>query len=160
MKRFVPVLALVSLAGCGPTFEDKLAGTWDCKPEQTVPNVDVSFVLNYKESGDIDGSMTVEESVEGETMLLRGSLNGSWTYDGETLGHRLGETFEEMSVNGEALPRDQVPPEVIANFRPEDDYEDPVDLVEDELIWYDNPERTEVGLRCSKRGAEAEAAES
>lgn len=151
MLRIAFLLAgAAALTSCGPGFEDKLAGTWDCATEQETPNSNFSVQLNYKANGEIDGTMVYEETQGEDTMSVRGGLDGSWDYDGETLSHKMAEEFEELKVNDEVIPRDQVDQALIDGFRGEDSYENPVDLVESELLWYKDESREEVELRCKK----------
>ncbi len=153
MLRIAILLAgTAALTGCGASFEDELAGTWDCATEQEVENSKFTVQLNYKASGEIDGSMVYEETQGEDTMSVRGGLDGTWNYDGETLTHNMAEEFAELKVNGEVIPREQVDPELIEGFRGEDSYENPVDLVENELLWYEGADREVVELRCKKAG--------
>ncbi|MEP0192016.1 MAG: hypothetical protein ABJP70_00105 [Erythrobacter sp.] len=151
MLRIAILLAgSAALTGCGAGFEDKLAGTWDCGTEQEAPNSKFTVQLSYKASGEIDGTMVYEETQGEDTMSVRGGLDGTWDYDGETLTHKMTEEFEELKVNDEVIPREQVDPALIEGFRGEDSYENPVDLVESELLWYKDDTRGEVELRCKK----------
>ena len=150
LRIAILLIGATALTGCGPGFEDKLAGTWDCGTEVEAPNSKFTVQLNYKENGEIDGTMVYEETQGEDTMSVRGGLDGTWDYDGETLIHKMAEEFEELKVNGEVIPRAEVDPALIEGFRGEDSYENPVDLVEEELLWYKDDTRAEVELRCKK----------
>ena len=151
MMRMMAAGAIcLALAGCGPSFEDKIAGTWECIPADQQANVSVTLTMTYDKSGTVKGGMFLKDSSQGQPVELRGTLDGTWSYDGTTLGHTMTEAFQELKVNGKVIPDAEVPPEVKANFRGEDSYDDPVDLVDDKLVWLDDPERKVVAARCSK----------
>ncbi|WP_143738105.1 hypothetical protein [Erythrobacter donghaensis] len=141
----------LALTGCGPSFEDKIVGTWECIPADQPEKVSVVLTMIYGKDGSVKGGMAVNDTSGPQALELRGKLDGTWTYDGTTLGHTMTESFESLAVDGKTLPDAEVPPEVKANFRSQDSYDDPVDLVEDQLVWYEGEERKTVAARCSKK---------
>ena len=156
MLRFsvlAPVFAtgLALGASSGPSFDDQLAGTWDCKPEIAASDATMEYTLTYDRNGEVTGEMVFTQDNEEAKSVLRGSLAGTWSYDGKKLDHKMAETFKDLTVDGELVPREEVNPEVIAGFRSEDSYDDPVDLKEGKLIWYNDAERTQIGAQCTKR---------
>ncbi|MEM6476758.1 MAG: hypothetical protein AAF687_11380 [Pseudomonadota bacterium] len=152
MLRFSILATVIALGACsGPSFDDQLAGTWDCKPEAPNPDTTMDYTLTYNRDGEITGEMVFEQENEEAKSTLRGTLAGTWSYDGKKLDHKMTETFKDLTVNGELVPREEVNPEIIANFRSEDSYDDPVDLKDGKLIWYNDPERTQIGVECTKR---------
>jgi hypothetical protein len=142
------------LGGCnevlGPSFEERLTGTWQCTPVKTTPGKSMTYTLTYTPDGKITGEMVFTEKAGDATAALRGNLDGTWTYDGKVLGHKMTESFKDLTVNGKLVPREEVNPALIAGFRTEDSYNDPVDLVKEELVWYSDPERKQVDARCTK----------
>lgn len=158
MLRISVVAAALAIAACSqsvsmPTFEEQLVGTWECSPANPNPARKQTQIFTYEPAGAISGSVTFEEASDGVTAILRGMVTGSWEHkDGKVL-HTLTEEFEELRVNGEVVPADEVNPMIVASFRPETTYDVTVDLDGDTLTWFEDDDRAKKLANCTRQPA-------
>lgn len=141
------------LSGCNPSFEDGLVGTWECKPADQVSDAPLrmTHTLSYARSGDLSGSIIVEEDAKDTKVVLRGTLSGTWEYNGKSVIHTMAEEFAELKINGKLVPEDEVSPLVLSGFRPKNSYDVTVELQDDSLTWYDDVEKSKPLAKCSRK---------
>lgn len=141
------------LSACSPSFEDTLVGTWECTPAGQKPDAALKMTqtLNYKATGQLGGTITVEEKTADKTAILRGKVSGSWKYNGKSVIHTITEEFEELKVGDKIVPKEEVNPMVLAGFRPENSYDVTVDLNDDALIWFEDADKTKPLANCKRQ---------
>ena len=153
MVRTTIVVACLVLGACSQSFEDGLIGTWECKPadQATDAPLRMTHTLSYAKSGDLSGSILVEEEAKDAKAILRGKISGSWKYNGKSVVHTMAEEFEQLEINGKVVPEDEVSPLVLSGFRPENSYDVTVDLKDDALTWFDDAEKSKPLANCSRK---------
>lgn len=141
------------LGACNPSFEDTLIGTWECKPADQAPDAPLrmTHTLSYEKAGALSGTIIVEEDAKDAKAVLRGKISGTWNYNGKSVVHTMTEEFQELKINGEVVPEDEVSPLVLSGFRPENSYDVTVDLQDDTLTWFDDPEKSKTLAKCTRK---------
>lgn len=150
MRKLV-IASCVLLGACNPSFEDTLVGTWECEPAKNDGAMQMTHTLTYSKDGKIEGAIRVVEKTEDTTAILRGRVAGSWTYDGASVIHTTAEEFQDLKVNDKLVPVEEVSPMVLAGFRPENTYNVTIDIVGDDLTWFEDAERKETVARCKRK---------
>ena len=151
--RFIIVVSGLMLGACSPSFEETLAGTWQCQPsgQEADAPMQMTHVLTYTRDGKVNGSIRVVEQAEDKTAVLRGKVSGTWKYDGESVIHTTAEEFQDLKIGEKLVPKDQVSPMVLAGFRPENTYDVLIDIKGDDLTWFEDEAKAKPVAKCKRQ---------
>lgn len=143
------------MGACNPSFEEELAGTWECTPASQAADAALAMTqtLTYGNDGELSGAIRVVEKTENTTATMRGKVSGTWKYNGNSVVHTTTEEFEELRIGDDIVPREEVNPMLLAGFRPENTYDVTVDLKGDDLTWFEDAEKTKAIANCKRQTA-------
>ena len=111
----------------------------------------MTHTLTYARDGKITGSLRVVEKAKDTSAVLRGTISGTWKYDGKSVIHTTAEEFQDLKIGEKLVPKDEVNPLVLAGFRPENTYDVIIDIVGDDLTWFEDPEKAKAVAKCERQ---------